>query len=588
MTGNSIALSTRSKRPKLEIPFDLYKKKSIQVSATQLFNYMIKDPLVDWLSLSKNNHTCNALSTTNKFTDFIMKRGIEFEDKLVKYINNNVLSVVSVSNYITNDSLNKTKELMRNGVPLIHSAPVRNSKNNTHGIIDLLVRSDYINKLVDVNPLSDSEIKSGNGNFYYIVIDIKFSTLPFRADGIHLLNSGNYPAYKSQCLIYTDAVGQIQGYTSPYAFIMGRRWKYTQLGISKHNYSCLNRLGRIDYSGIDNEYKTRTKSAIQWIRDVKTKGNMWNINPPSRYELYPNMCIDSGIWNAEKEKISDNIGEITSIWNVGLSHRNTAMEKHIVSWKDERCTSELLGIKGKRAVIIDAIMNINRQNEYLIYPSRIKSNMYNWKKESNELYVDFETISDIFADFDHLPKQNCCDMIFMIGIGRKVNGKFVYTNFICEELTYHEEYRIMEEFVNFIRKNGNPKLFYWVAESSIWNTAVQRQMNKFPEHDLGNKFSIDTWSDLSQLFQEEPIVIKNCFKFGLKAIASAMRKHGMISTLIESNCNNGMTAMVSAWKTYDNFSDPVNSDEMKDISKYNEFDCKVLWEILSYLRKNHV
>jgi hypothetical protein len=27
---------------------------------------------------------------------------------------------------------------------------------------------------------------------------------------------------------------------------------------------------------------------------------------------------------------------------------------------------------------------------------------------------------------------------------------------------------------------------------------------------------------------------------------------------------------------------------MQDIRKYNEFDCKVLGEILLYLRKNHI
>ena len=36
---------------------------------------------------------------------------------------------------------------MKQGIPIIHSAPIYNRKNNTYGIIDLLVRSDYINKL---------------------------------------------------------------------------------------------------------------------------------------------------------------------------------------------------------------------------------------------------------------------------------------------------------------------------------------------------------------------------------------------------------------------------------------------------------
>ena len=48
-----------------------------------------------------------------------------------------------------------------------------------------------------------------------------------------------------------------------------------------------------------------------------------------------------------------------------------------------------------------------------------------------------------------------------------------------------------------------------------------------------------------------------------------------------------MTAMVNAWKCYRDCANPAKSDIMKDIAKYNEFDCKVLWEIIEYLRKNH-
>jgi hypothetical protein len=88
------------------------------------------------------------------------------------------------------------------------------------------------------------------------------------------------------------------------------------------------------------------------------------------------------------------------------------------------------------------------------------------------------------------------------------------------------------------------------------------------------------------MFKSEPIVIKDCFKFGLKPIAAAMRKHGMISVRNDSKCNNGISAMIDAWKTYSNSDNPQNSDTMKDIIKYNEFDCKVLYEILTFLRKN--
>ena len=62
----------------------------------------------------------------------------------------------------------------------------------------------------------------------------------------------------------------------------------------------------------------------------------------------------------------------------------------------------------------------------------------------------------------------------------------------------------------------------------------------------------------------------------------------MISTYNESKCDNGINAMIGAWQTYQDHSlHPESSDVMKEIIKYNEFDCKVLWEILSFLRKNH-
>jgi hypothetical protein len=66
-----------------------------------------------------------------------------------------------------------------------------------------------------------------------------------------------------------------------------------------------------------------------------------------------------------------------------------------------------------------------------------------------------------------------------------------------------------------------------------------------------------------------------------------MQKHGMIKGTLDSSCDNGMSAMINAWKVYQSDKDVDASEKMKDIMKYNEFDCKVLWEILSYLRKNH-
>lgn len=600
-TIDSITNNTRSKRARIKEPADISCQKEEIVSATNLYHYMIKDPLIDWLKLSNRSGTRSspAYGISGTFTEFITKRGIEFEKELVRYIDQNLIPVKSVSSYINEDTLQKTKDFMFEGIPIIHSAPLFNKTNNTQGVADLLVRSDYLMNLINVEPLTDIEKNTPSPtlgvNYHYVVIDIKFSTLPLRADGKHLLNSGSYPAYKAQCLIYTEAVGLMQGYTPPYAFIMGRRWRCSEKGVNKNNYTCLDRLGRIDYENIDKEYKTMTIDAINWVRDVRKNGKNWIINPPSRVELYPNMCVDSGIWNGEKEKIAEKIGEMTNIWFIGIKHRNNAVEKGVSSWRDYACTTELMKFNGTRAPTVDAILNINRQVKDKILPTKIESNLYQWKDtDSPEIYVDFETLSDIFADFNHLPEQSCTDMIFMIGVGWEENKKWRYKNFICNSPTFDEEFRIMDEFVTFVRDFNNPKMFHWCAEERFWKSAECRQFdiacgdeNEERKEQISTNWKLSGWSDLCILFQSVPIVVKDCFKFGLKKIAKAMKKHGLIKTSLESDCDSGMTAMTKAWKAYNTYDNPVDCDIMKDIAKYNEFDTKVLWEILLYLRNHH-
>ena len=46
--------------------------------------------------------------------------------------------------------------------------------------------------------------------------------------------------------------------------------------------------------------------------------------------------------------------------------------------------------------------------------------------------------------------------------------------------------------------------------------------------------------------------------------------------------------MALANKIYDELNEVTkDNDIMKEIIKYNEVDCKVLWDILRYLRENH-
>ena len=580
------------------------KKSEIYVNASDVKNYMINDTIVDFLKVKEEGKSGeekkpNGVLDTTCFTSFLLNQGIIFEKNIIENIKTKH-DVVTVSNIITDESINSTILHMKSGIPIIHSAPVVNNKNNTRGIIDLLIRSDFLHILTGENPLTEEEIlicapKLCTNNiiplYHYVVVDIKFSTIPLRADGIHILNTGLYPAYKSQILIYNDAVALIQGYKSKYGFIYGRKCSYTSNNVKYIE----NKLGIINYATIDNSYISQTKKAINWVKNVKKNGKKWVIG--SKKELYPNMKIDSFKWNVEKKRISTNIGEITSLWNCGVKNRNLALKKKIKSLYNPLCNSNILGIKGNKGIVVDMILNINRQSTDIILPKKIINNLGDWRNIINQdcdFYVDFEILSDIIDVSHHVNNENSSQssFIFIIGVSYIENNIIKYTRFICNNKSKEEEKRIISEFLIFVRKNEKPndtenrcKLYYWSAEEKFWNNAKKRHN----ENDLDWNIQ---WIDILKIFIKEPIVIKDCFDFKLKNIASNMYKHGLIETKIESNCKDGMIAMIQASKLYESIEPSLetnisDNNIMKDIIKYNMFDCNILCDILSYLRINH-
>ena len=202
-------------------------------------------------------------------------------------------------------------------------------------------------------------------------------------------------------------------------------------------------LGVIDYEGCDKHCVQKTKDAISWLRKVDKHGSQWSVYPPSRSELYPNMCIDSGKWQSIKKEIAEACGDLTMLWYVGAKNRNIAFSNGITSWFDEDCSAEMLGINGERKEQINRIIKINQQNNVSLLPTRISTNMYNWRDHVNEVFVDFETMFDMFSDFQNLPHQPKTDQIFMIGVGWMEGDVWNYQNFTCNKLSEDAEYRIM-------------------------------------------------------------------------------------------------------------------------------------------------
>ena len=339
------------------------------VSATKTRNYMFNDGLVDWLNeygrgervVKRRKIDVNEIDPSidakhnSSFFGHLKKQGLKFEQEVIanlyKRFPGQIKTIANIYQARQTDKFNDTITAMKSGTPFINQAVLHNTSNQTYGVADLLVRSDYLSVLFNEPPITKAEASVGcqfSDEWHYRVIDIKFSSLNLRADATHLLNSGSAPAFKSQLYIYNEALGHIQDYTPGQAYILGRKWSYTKKKINYYGNGWFDRAGTIDFTKIDSVFAKKSEEAIQWIRNVRQNGSSWSINPPSKPELYPNMKNSSDSpWHSTKVNLADSLGEITSVWNCGIKNREFAHKKGIKSWRNPECTAANLNIKGK-------------------------------------------------------------------------------------------------------------------------------------------------------------------------------------------------------------------------------------------------
>jgi len=168
------------------------------------------------------------------------------------------------------------------------------------------------------------------------------------------------------------------------------------------------------------------------------------------------------------------------------------------------------------------------------------------------------------------------------------------------------------DFINFIenkvkllmdnhniadRKLCTPKFYFWSkAERSFMKNTNKRHNQIFT-----NWINNNIWIDFCEIFQKEPITIKGVTNFKLKNVANKMAEYKFINPCWESDSpiGGGLKAMMEAVNYYkymknNNREDDIFTFEsknkiMNDIIRYNEGDCKSVYEIINFFRKydNH-
>ena len=575
------------------------------VSASSLRNYMIDDPILDWLKLTKGRPSSAALSNGpgramhDEFTEFIMKKGQEFEDRVyddlrLKFGDGVVRVSFGVADIASVQKAEETSRLIERGTPIIYNGVLHNSANQTYGAPDLIVRSDWINRICP-GTLSRAEASRKaprcSGSYHYRIVDIKFCGLKLKANGKGLLNSGSVLAYKAQVYVYSKALGRVQGWEPPAGYILGRSFSYRSKGHVHAGSSCYDRLGQIEFSGLDKETTLKAEEAIAWIKDLKREGQTWTVYPtPSREELYPNMCNSrDSPYGPVKREIAERLNDITLVWQCGPKHRQNAFDSGVYSWTDPACTAKLLGHRGRViAPIVQKMLDFNRSDTgELIRPAQITNTDSEWHiPRPTEFYLDCETLSNVFDDFSKLPQVGGQTLIFLIGVGFCA-PTWTFKTFYAKSASLQSEREMLEEFLEWMEERidglESHFVFHWShADQSFLSAAFDRHP------DLPQLFL--KFFDVFTVFKREPILIKGVFNFGLKSIVEALSKHRLIDFKLSKSCLNGAEAMVRAWECYEN--PPAGGVALhpvfQKIIRYNEDDCRSVYEIVKFLRARHL
>ena len=548
----------------------------------------------------------------HNFIDFLLTSGNHFESKIIEKIQskypNDFVKVCDSFESRNINNFKKTLYHMNKGVPLIHQAVLYNYEHKVFGSGDLLVRSDWLNKLVSTNVITkkQAKIKASklkDAKYHYRIIDIKFHKFHLNVDKKTLRNNAGVRPFKSQLAIYNMALAEMQGYEPPHSYILGKGWilnrTVNKKKITNVNNNPFNKFGIIDFKDRDKGYLTESLEHIDWLRELDESTD-WTHDPPSNDRLYPNMCNQmDGIYGHVKKQVAEKYKELTQIWSCSHKNRSIGFSNGIKSWDDPNCSAKTLGITGDvKPKFVDKMISFQRDSNMLVSVQDIKHNHGNWRNTNNkiDIYIDFETIGSTLLESHKnstISNSKNSDYIFMIGIGWQVanNEKWNYKCLYTNDISVKEEIRVLTEMNGvldyFEKTTGINNIYHWSnAEPKFYEKANEKYDFRF-----NKKIK---WFDLCKFFKTNNIFIRGAHNFSLKTIASKMCENDMIESDWQNlNCSNGLDAMFNAWKLYVNGNEEnkeqsiFETDLYQEIIDYNEIDCKTLFEILNYLRKYH-
>ncbi len=599
------------------------------VSAGALRHWCDGDPLLDWLDRygrDKGFVRDDRLPTYEPRFDLarvLAGRNEHFEELVLRDIERRhpITRIAELSEDVrSRDAARATWQALAGGDPIVAHAVLRDPQARLYGTADLLVRSDVLDDLFP-GTLAGEE---ASGHYMparrrpapraagdderrvyerseYRIVDVRYTTLDLLKDGA--LSTSSDLGLMARLWTLNTALGRLQGATPPFAYVLARGWRQGQL----RGTSCWDRLGRVPRDAFVRSHECDlgrvVAQAAEWIRRVRREGAAWDVRPsPTMPELWPNMKDRyDAPWQHTKRELAETLGELTLVSHVGLRVRGAAHGRGVTRLDDPRATAAFLGLAGQNGGrVVDAILACDRARDHAyVRPPRIAADDGVWRQPAPvECYVDFETVNDVLDDLSTFPERGGQSLIFQIGCGRCLEGSWDFRSFTATALTAEAEADAIDEWIEHLRElaadagadwPSGVRIFHWSAaetsaiENAYRSAAVRHHERHWP--DLA-------WYDLlEKVIHPEPVVVRGAHAFGLKAVANAMFRWGLVSTQWTDGLADGAGVMAGAWHASQEAglrgARLRDVPLMREIERYNEIDCRVMAEVLDHLRREH-
>lgn len=556
------------------------------ISSKNLRNFILQDTLLDWLEKYQGTHKFLKDNEKDDFKTYLSEQTIKFKELLFKEFNKTGLKHVFHDKLESSSNYKITLEHMKEGVPILYNHLICDLENKLYSFPTIMIRSDYLKTFFPDSKYHKYQKSSYfNLEWHYVIVEIVYSKIKVNLSGNVSNTHQNIKLIKSKMALSQDILNKIQGTNNHIVYLMGRK-----LQIGDYIFkNCMESYYPIDLSD-DSKWIKINKDAIKWCQNLK-EGSDWKLSPPSRRELYPNMKnIYDSPWHKAKKTIAHKINEITLFWNCGIKFRNKAHQEGIYDWKNINNSSFLDTDKYTHDMIQQIIQ---KHQDSTVF--KMKDNQYSQfiteTDNTIEIYLDLETINDLFDSFENFPYTSGNELIFMIGnvvlFKKGETQRVFYKSFTSKDLKLESELEILTLWLDYIQElkelfqTDRVKLYHW---GHIEKTALEKS---FFKHYIQNPEL--EFVDLNFYFKKIPVLINSISGFGLKNVASYFYQKNLIYTNWEEEVFDGKTAMIKTWNCYKNKTIPVTRQmDMQYIQKYNFIDCMVLYEILDVIRKNMI